>query len=267
VTDPPVVTRDLAARTALITGSTGGLAKTIATELAHRGAHVVINGRHKHTVDATVAELEAAGLSASAAVGDICDPSQAIDVVDEAALGRQLDFCVLSGAGTSGAGLLFKLFKDMDVADFPGVATAHWLSKAYLTHAAVRHMAPNGYGKIVALSTDAGRVGTTNESMIGGGAAALMQMFRVLARELGPDGIRLNVVSCGPVTDTVSDLPPLADADSEAGHRVASRLLRRRMFPVSGVDLANTVGFLLAETGDNITGQTWSVNGGISMVG
>jgi 3-oxoacyl-[acyl-carrier protein] reductase len=261
------VPHDLAGCNALVTGGSGGLGRTIATELAARGAHVVINGRHNDTVDGVVAEIKATGGMASPAVGDITDPTQALAVVEQAASGRRLDFCVLSGAGTSGPGLLFKLFQDMDPGEFAGVAAAHWLSKAYVTHAAVAHMIPNGYGKVVALSTDAGRVGTTNESMIGGGAAALMQMFRVLARELGPHGIRLNVVSCGPVTDTVPELPPAEESTSAPGHKVADKLLRRRMFPVSGLDLARTVAFLLAGSGDHITGQTWSVNGGISMVG
>jgi NAD(P)-dependent dehydrogenase (short-subunit alcohol dehydrogenase family) len=53
----------------------------------------------------------------------------------------------------------------------------------------------------------------------------------------------------------------------DAGARVLSKLDKRRMFPVAGLDLARTVGFLLADTGDNITGQTWSVNGGLSIVG
>jgi NAD(P)-dependent dehydrogenase (short-subunit alcohol dehydrogenase family) len=104
--------------------------------------------------------------------------------------------------------------------------------------------------------------------MIGGAAAGVMQMFRVLARELGRYGIRLNTVSCGPVAevDTFVRSNPV-DRVGDAGARVLSKLDKRRMFPVAGLDLARTVGFLLADTGDNITGQTWSVNGGLSIVG
>ena len=46
-----------------------------------------------------------------------------------------------------------------------------------------------------------------------------------------------------------------------------SKLDKRRMFPVADLDLARTVDFQLADTGDNITGQTWSVKGGLSIVG
>ena len=57
------------------------------------------------------------------------------------------------------------------------------------------------------------------------------------------------------------------DRVGDAGARVLSKLDKRRMFPVADLDLARTVDFLLADTGDNITGQTWSVNGGLSIVG
>ena len=81
-----------------------------------------------------------------------------------------LDFGVWSGAGTTPQGALWKLFLDMSYEEFLPVIEAHWLSKAALTHAALEVMVPGGYGKIVNLCTDAGRVPTTNESMIGGAA-------------------------------------------------------------------------------------------------
>jgi NAD(P)-dependent dehydrogenase (short-subunit alcohol dehydrogenase family) len=78
----------------------------------------------------------------------------------------------------------------------------------------------------------------------------------------------LNTVSCGPVAEVgafVRSNP--VDRVGDAGARVLSKLDKRRMFPVADLDLARTVDFLLADTGDNITGQTWSVNGGLSIVG
>ena len=86
----------------------------------------------------------------------------------------------------------------------------------------------------------------------------------MLERELGRYGIRLNTVSCGPVAEVGAFV---VDRVGDAGARVLSKLDKRRMFPVAGLDLARTLGFMLADTGDNITGQTWSVNGGLSIVG
>jgi NAD(P)-dependent dehydrogenase (short-subunit alcohol dehydrogenase family) len=262
----PEPVRDFDGRVALVTGASGGIGRLIALDLSKRGARVFVNGRTPDTLATVVKEIEHLGGWAAAVPGDVTVPDQAVAVVDAAAEGG-LDFAVLSGAGITPTGALFKLFQDMELSDLIPNAEAHWLSKAYLAHAALRHMVPRGYGKIVALSTDAGRVPTTNESMIGASAAALMQMFRVLGREVGRFGIRTNVVSCGPVIENV----PVAAAPMEGlehhGQSVLNKLDRRRIFPVSGRDVASAVGFLLSPGGDNVTGQTWSVNGGISMVG
>ena len=258
---------DLEGRRALVTGGNGGIGRVISLELARRGAHVVVNGRTPEKVDAVVAEIEALGGTASGVPGDITRPEMARSVVLHAADGGVLDFGVWSGAGTTPQGALWKLFLDMSYEEFLPVIEAHWLSKAALTHAALEVMVPGGYGKIVNLCTDAGRVPTTNESMIGGAAAGVMQMFRVLARELGRYGIRLNTVSWDPSPKSTRSSGATQLSAWRRRRRVLSKLDKRRMFPVAGLDLARTVGFLLADTGDNITGQTWSVNGGLSIVG
>ena len=72
-------------------------------------------------------------------------------------------------------------------------------------------------------------------------------------------------MSCGPVAEVgVFVRSNTVDRVGDAGARVLSKLDKRRMFPIAGLDLARTVDFLLADTGDNITGQTRSVNGGLS---
>jgi len=253
------------ARVTLVTGGSSGIGKVVATRIASPAGHVVVAGRPGGTAQDVADQIVAAGGSASSAAADLLEPKQVKDLVDGvvAEYGR-LDHLVASGAGFSPAGLHFKLFTDMDPADFPGVVSAHWLSKAYLIHAALAHMIPAGYGKIVNISSDAGRVPTPNESMLGGAAAGLMLMTRAIAREVGRQGVRVNTISLGPLADV--DMVRLAQMSpsGEASVAVAQKLTSRLLFPVTASDIAAAAEFLLSPAGDNVTGQTISVNGGVS---
>lgn len=262
----------LAGRVALVTGSSTGVGRTTAFVLAQAGAHVVVNGRSAERLTPVVEKILDDGGSASAHVANLLDREQIKEMVDDTAtrFGR-LDIVVANGAGATELTLPWKPFHRMDPERMLDIVLSHWLGKAYLIRAALEHMIPQQYGKIVNISTDAGLVPTSGESMIGGGAAGLMQMARVVAREVGRYGIRVNTVSCGPLTDNPIDeiegYRRLAEAAmaKQATDRVSPKLLARRLFPVTMADVANAVLYLVAETGDNVTGQTWSVNGGISM--
>jgi 3-oxoacyl-[acyl-carrier protein] reductase len=253
-------------RVTLVTGGSGGIGRVVATCIARPDEHVVVAGRPGGTAaQVVVDEIVAAGGSASAAAADLLEPKQIKELVDGvvAEHGR-LDHLVASGAGFSAAGLHFKLFTDMDPDDFSGVVNAHWLGKAHLIHAALAHMVPAAYGKIVNISSDAGRVPTPNESMLGGAAAGLMLMTRAVAREVGRQGVRINTISLGPLADV--DMVRLAQLSpsGEASVAVAQKLTSKLLFPVTAVDIAAAAQFLLSPAGDNVTGQTISVNGGVS---
>ena len=129
-------------------------------------------------------------------------------------------------------------------------------------------MALHGRGKIVAVGTDAGRVATVGESFIGGATAGMMQMCRVLARELGRDGIRVNAVAMSYIWDAEPRWGPGSPA-LEGGHGkgMIENLRKRMLFPVHCQDIANAAAFLAGPESDAITGQTLSVNGGLSTPG
>ncbi len=151
---------------------------------------------------------------------------------------------------------------------FDNYIRAHWLTRAFAIQAAARVMALHGRGKIVAVGTDAGRVATVGESFIGGATAGMMQMCRVLARELGRDGIRVNAVAMSYIWDAEPRWGPGSPA-LEGGHGkgMIENLRKRMLFPVHCQDIANAAAFLAGPESDAITGQTLSVNGGLSTPG
>lgn len=264
----------LAGKVALVTGATGYIGKAIAIKLARQGAYIAVNGRNQPAGKAVVEEIIALGGSALFAPADITDSQQVKamvnDVVSE--LGK-LDILVASGAGASHDSLPFRLFDELDHDEIDYYIKSHWLSRAYVVQASVKHMKASGGGKIVMLGTDAGRIATVGESMIGGSTAGMMQMSRALARELGRHNIRINVVSMSYISDAEPRWQNSSDAleskqDAEGKRKGMLENLRKRMlFDVTTEDIAGAVAFFASPSSDAITGQTLSVNGGLSTPG
>jgi 3-oxoacyl-[acyl-carrier protein] reductase len=253
---------ELGGQVALITGGTMHIGQAAAVRLAQRGATVIVNGRNEEPGKETVELIHGEGGEAFFEKADLTLPDEVTAMVDRVAgqHGR-IDLLVASGAGASPDSLPFKLFHKMSPADFEAYIRAHWLTRAYAIRAVLPHMQRQNEGRIVVITTDAGRVPTVGESFIGGAAAGTVMMCRVLARELGRWGIRINCVA----TSVVPDAPvrwPMFE-----GERMGTKLRERMIFEVSRWHIADMVVHLAGKGGDAITGQTISVNGGISFPG
>ncbi|OGA63619.1 MAG: hypothetical protein A3G81_28970 [Betaproteobacteria bacterium RIFCSPLOWO2_12_FULL_65_14] len=259
----------LSGRIALVTGATAYIGRAVAAELARRGAQVVVNGRDRAAGEAVVAEIAANGCSAEFEQADLADAGAVRAMVGRVAERHgRLDILVASGAGASADSPSFRLFMEMGGADFENTIRAHWLTRAFAIQAAAAVMGRHRHGKIVAIGTDAGRVATVGESFIGGATGGMMQMCRVLARELGRDGIRVNAVAMSYVWDAKPRWGPGSPA-LEGGHGkgMIENLRKRMLFPVHCQDIANAAAFFAGPESDAITGQTLSVNGGLSTPG
>ena len=256
-------------RIALVTGATAYIGRAAAQELAQRGALVVVNGRNAASGQAVVDEIHSAGGRAEFEAADLTD-REAVQAMVGRIVQRhgRLDVLVASGAGASSDSLAFKLFMEMEGADFETYIRSHWLTRAHAIQAAAAAMRTQRYGKIVAIGTDAGRVATVGESFIGGATGGMMQMCRVLARELGRDGIRINAVAMSYIWDAEprwgGGSPALAGAH---GPGMIDNLRKRMLFPVHCADIAQAAAFFAGPESYAITGQTLSVNGGLSTPG
>lgn len=259
----------LAGRIALVTGATGFIGRACALRLARAGATVVVSGRNAKAGAEVVKEIEAAGGAAHFESADLFDP-EALATMAQRVADRhgRIDVLVASGAGASRDSPGFRLFKDMDLSHIERFICSHWLSRIHAIRAVYPHMRAHG-GSMVMIGTDAGRVATVGEALIGGATAAMMQMCRALAREFGREKIRVNVVSMS----YVGDAEPRWDDGTEAllGHDrkggMLENLRKRMLFPVHCADVADAVAFLAGSDSGAITGQTLSVNGGLTTPG
>jgi 2-hydroxycyclohexanecarboxyl-CoA dehydrogenase len=128
-------------------------------------------------------------------------------------------------------------------------------------HAVVRGMAERGFGRVVTIASDAGRVGSSGEAVYAACKGGMVAFTKTLARELARRGVTLNVVSPGP-TDT-----PLFNSFADAKLKEALA----RAIPLGRLgqpdDYPGIIAFLLSEDAKYITGQTISVSGGLTMHG
>ncbi len=266
------MTLELEGMRILATGSTHGIGKAAILKLAEHGADIIVNGRTEATGMRAVEEVRKLGRRSIFVQADITDYAQVESAVRQGieAWGG-IDGAMISGAGASPPATPFRPFKEHKPEQFMEIALQQWVTKAYVIYALLDHFIERGGGKIVNIISDAGRTPTVGESMLGSGAAAVAHMSKVLARECGRWGIRINTVAVS-VTDTRSTDPPdralgMPGMDSAVMTRIMEKLTSRRMFPVSGDDTAEAVLYFMSPASDAVTGAALSVNGGISFPG
>ena len=239
-------------KVALVTGSGKNIGRTIALDLAARGASLVINGRgDRGAVDDVVAEIEASGGQAIGCLADVSDEAQtrAMVAAAVAAFGG-IDIVV------SNAGLRRQTpFLEMSLAEWREILSVALDGAFILCRAAVPHMLGRGGGAIVALSGISTHIGTPNRCHVSASKAGLEGLMRALAMELAPEGITCNTVAPGAV-DTVRGaaagaMPQtMTDRGIPLGRKAAMQ------------EIAAAVRFLAGPEGRYITGQTLHVNGG-----
>jgi 3-oxoacyl-[acyl-carrier protein] reductase len=244
--------QSFAGKVALVTGAGKNIGRTIALDLAARGASLVINGRSDQgAIDAVVAEINAAGGQAIGYRADVSNEAQtqAMVAAAVAAFGG-IDVLV------SNAGLRRQTpFLEMGLAEWREILSVALDGAFILCRAAVPHMLGRGGGAIVALSGISTHLGTPNRCHVSASKAGLEGLMRALAIELAPQEITCNTVAPGAV-DTVRGasagaMPKtLSDRGIPLGRKAAMN------------EISAAVRFLAGPEGRYITGQTLHVNGG-----
>lgn len=255
---------DLAGKVALVTGSSGGIGYRIAEKLAANGAHVVINSRTAASGEKALAGLKAVSPNVTLALGDCGDYGAASKIVETAAAIRDgLDILVSSGAQGSVPPMPFAVMSGDQLAE---AFQSRFYARIFPVHAAVPHLRKRG-GAVVMVGTDAGRHPTPGESIVGVVGAGVIIMTKALAREFSRWKIRVNSVSLTLTSDTPSWDRIFASESFQSG--LFAKALAK--FPSGRAPTAEEVArvavFLASEESAQVTGQTVSVNGGLSFGG
>lgn len=254
---------DLAGKVAFVTGSTGGIGKSVAIKFAKNGADIVLNGRNSSAAEGLIKEITKMGRKVIFEGADISDYMEMEKAAQNAIkeFGK-VDILVASG-GSSGTGLIPKFFHETNPADYFIISKMQWWSRLYCVKAILNYMIERRKGKIIMLTTDAGRWPTPAESVVGGAGAAVVLATKVLAQELARWQIRINTVSV-----TVIEGSPAAEYSAPLSPSLAhvfKLALEKRPFSVTVDDVAEVCLFFASSESDAITGQILSVNGGLSF--
>jgi 2-hydroxycyclohexanecarboxyl-CoA dehydrogenase len=249
----------LIGKAALVTGAAQGIGRAIATRLAEEGAKVAIADIQEDGAASTAAELTSAGLQARAVTLDVTSLDSAINAV--AAVERELGpvDILVNNAGWD----KLEPFVDSTSETWDRVIAINFRGVLNCCKAVIPGMQARGGGKIVSISSDAGRVGSLGEAVYSGCKAGIIAFSKTLARELARNKINVNVVCPGP-TETA-----LLRGVMEKQPKVLEAMVRgipmRRLGQPQ--DLAGAVAFFASPDADYATGQVISISGGLTMAG
>ncbi len=247
-------------RIALVTGGARGIGAAIARGLAQDGMSVVIADVLAKEGGETAESINRGGGTALAIELDVTD-SASVDVGVALARERlgQIDVLV-NNAGWDH----YKRFVDTDEAFWELILDVNFKGGLRLTRAILPEMIERRWGRVVNISSDAGRVGSSLESVYAGAKAAVIAFTKTVAREAARAGVTANVVCPGP-TDT--QLLREVAAGQPGGDIVLQKMAKS--VPMKRIaqpeDVAAAVRFFASEGAGYITGQTLSVSGGLTM--
>jgi 2-hydroxycyclohexanecarboxyl-CoA dehydrogenase len=249
----------LTGKVAIVTGAANGIGRAIAIRLADEGAKVALADIQLDSAEQAAAEIRRIGAAAIAVALDVTKLDEAIAAADrvESELGP-IDILV-NNAGWDVVGPFVE--SDPDVWD--KVIAINFRGVLNCCKAVAPRMQSRGAGKIVSISSDAARVGSTGEAVYAGCKAAIIGFSKTLARELAANHINVNVVCPGP-TDTALLKNAMAGREKVLESMARGIPFRRLGQPA---DLAGAVAFFASADSDFVTGQVLSVSGGLTMAG
>lgn len=249
---------------AVITGGTAGIGRACAEALLAAGARgVLINGRDAGRAECARVDIQAQFPRARVAValGDVSKAEVAEAVMAQAIqqLGR-IDVLVNSTGGNDLPRLLFRT----PPAQIPGIFERCLFAQILSCAAALPYMREAGGGAVINIASDAGKIPTPGESVIGASMAGIIMFTRALAVEGKRDGIRANVLT--PSLTSGTEHYDKVMADPFAGRLFAKAERMAALGVVSKEELAGLAVFLASSAAAKITGQAISMTGGISAL-
>jgi NAD(P)-dependent dehydrogenase (short-subunit alcohol dehydrogenase family) len=258
---------------ALVTGSSSGIGRSIATVLALEGALVVVHGRNAQRTEETAAAIRAAGGTAFTAIGDLAtdEGAAAVAAATTAAIG-EIDILINNIGGNEAAGGgLGGWFRDTP-AVWTGTMQQNLVAAIRMIHAFVPAMKDRGWGRVINISSGGGTQPTPQAAAYCAAKAAVVNMSVSLSLELARTGITVNTVSPGCTRTDMFEgtLNSMAAAngwpdDMDAREQAFMDL---GIFPCASErygrpeDIGTLVAFLASPLGAFVNGANYRIDGG-----
>ncbi len=250
----------LLGKVAIVTGGASGIGRAISLELASQGADVVIVDLNLEAAQSTAKEITGLGRRALAVKTNVTSSVEVKAMVAQAIQDLGGVDVLVNNAGWD------KLEPFIQSAEetWDRVIALNLKAPIICARAVLDHMIERKAGKIISISSDAGKVGSSGEAVYSGCKAGVIGFSKTLAREVARYGINVNCVCPGP-TDTplLQNLMGAADTGAKMLQAVIKAVPFKRLGKPE--DIAKMVAFLASDDAGYITGQAFSVNGGLVM--
>ncbi len=244
----------LKGRKAIVTGGAGGIGSQICRDLAELGAEVAVCDINIKGADEVAAEIA----GATAFHVDLTSPEDIARFAGEIKSTFGPADVLVNNAGWEKV----ERFVDTEPATWDRLIAINLRAPIQLTHTLLPGMMERGWGRLVFVSSDAARVGASGEAVYSACKAGLIGFGKTIAREAARSSITSNTVCPGP-----SDTPLLREVAAENPKLIETL---KRAIPLRRLglprDISGVVAFLCSERAEYVTGQTVSVNGGLTMV-
>jgi len=251
---PAAEARELAGQVAFVTGGATGIGLATARALAARGATVAIFNRNQERAQAAVTGLCAAGAAAHAYATDIADPASVETAFGTALEQLQRVDILVNNSGITRDGL----FMRMSDAQWQEVIDTNLGGAFRCARAVARPMMKARYGRIINVSSVVGLMGNAGQANYAASKAGLLGLTKSLARELASRGVTVNAVCPGYIaTEMTAQL-----SESVTSELKAKVPLGRLGEPA---EVGEVIAFLASPRAGYVTGQVWTVDGGMVM--
>lgn len=242
----------LSGKTALITGSSGGIGSAIAKNLSQQGAHVVLHGTRSGRLEELASEI---GSNVSVVTANLSNRDAVGGLVAEATKATGAIDILVNNAGITRDNLFMRM-KDEEWDD---VLEVNLTSSMLVCRSAIRAMMKARWGRIISISSIVGVTGNPGQTNYAASKAGMIGFSKSLAAEVASRGITVNIVAPGfietPMTDELTD---------EQKQKLLANVPAGRLG--SSQEVAAAVSFLASEEAAYVTGATLHVNGGMAML-
>lgn len=239
---------------ALVTGAGRGIGKSIAELLASKGHHVICVSRSAGSCGSVAEAINAGGGSAQSLAVDVADRVAVKDACEQLLEEHGNIDILVNNAGITRDGLLFRMSDE----DWDDVIATNLTSCFTWIKYLARPMTRKRWGRIINISSVIGLTGNAGQANYAAAKAGMLGLTKSLAKEFAARNVSVNVVAPGFIsTDMTSEL------NEKQQEAIVGIIPMKRMG--TAADIAHTTAFLASEEAGYITGQVFTVDGGMVM--